>query len=222
MSSQITIDAKIRDGRGKNEARRLRAQGLLPITVYGHGDPLAASVDAKKLASIFRTGSGHNTIFSLSIDNGESPAVIIKEWETDPVKGRLVHADLFRLNMDEAMRVTVSIHILGTAVGVKTDGGLLEIQAHDLEIECLPGDIPQFISVDVTELHIGQHISVSDLKLGDKIHILNEPETVLVSVNALRQVEEAAAPGVVAGVEGGAEPEVIKKGKTDEPAKPAK
>jgi len=219
MSSQITIDAKIRDGRGKNEARRLRAQGLLPVTVYGHGDPLAASVDAKKLASVFRTSSGHNTIFSLNIDNGDAPAVIIKEWSTDPVKGKLVHADLFRLNMDEAMRVNVSLHIVGTAIGVKSDGGLLEIQTHNLDIECLPGDIPQHITVDVSELKLGQHISVSDLKLGDKIKVLNEPETVLVSVNAIRQVVEETPDAAAAPVAGGAEPEVIKKGKTDEPAK---
>ena len=218
MSSQITIDAKLRDGRGKNEARRLRAQGQLPVTIYGHGDPLTASVDAKKLASVFRTSSGHNTIFSLNIDNGDAPAVIIKDWSTDPVKGKLVHADLFRLNMDEVMRVNVSLHIVGTAIGVKSDGGLLETQTHSLDIECLPGDIPQHITVDVSDLKLGQHISVSDLKLGDKIKVLNDPETVLVSVNAIRQVAEttdaAAAP-----VEGGAEPEVIKKGKTEEPAK---
>lgn len=214
MSSQITIDGKLRDGRGKNEARRLRAQGLLPVTVYGHGDPLAAAVDAKKLASIFRTQTGHNTIFNLNLDNGETPAVIIKDWDADPVKGRLVHADLYRLKLDEAMRVTVSVHMAGTPYGVKTEGGLLEIQTHELEIECLPGDIPEHISVDVSELRMGHHISVSDLKLGDKIKVLNDPDTVLASVNALRTTEEAVTP--TAGAEGGAEPEVIKKGKTEE------
>ena len=218
MSSQIIIEAKVRDGRGKNEARRLRAQGQLPITVYGHGDPVAVSVDAKKLAAIFRTDTGHNTIFALNIDNGESPAVIIKDWEADPVKGKLVHADLYRLKLDEAMRVTVSVHIVGIPVGVKLDGGLLEIQTHELDIECLPGDIPENISVDVTNLRIGQHLSVSDLQLGDKIKVINEPETVLASVNALRAIEEAAATPTVPGAEG-AEPEVIKKGKPEEPAK---
>jgi len=219
MSSQITIDAKLRDGRGKNEARRLRAQGLLPVTVYGHGEPVAAAVDAKKLASIFRTQTGHNTIFNLNLDNGESPAVIIKDWDADPVKGRLVHADLYRLKLDEVMRVTVSVQMVGTPYGVKTEGGLLEVQAHELEIECLPGDIPEHISVDVSELKLGQHISVSDLNLGDKIKVMNDPDTVLASVNALRIVEEpTAAPAV--GAEGApAEPEVIKKGKTEEPAK---
>ncbi|HZS44361.1 MAG TPA: 50S ribosomal protein L25 [Blastocatellia bacterium] len=215
MSSQITIDAKLREGRGKNEARRLRAQGLLPVTVYGHGDPVAAAVDAKKLASIFRTQTGHNTIFNLNLDNGETPAVIIKDWDADPVKGKLVHADLYRLKLDEVMRVTVSVHLVGTPYGVKTDGGLLEIQTHELDIECLPGDIPEHISVDVSELRLNQHISVSDLKLGDKIKVLNDSDTVLASVNALRTVEETATPA--AGAEAGAaEPEVIKKGKTEE------
>ena len=218
MSSQITIDAKLRETRGKNEARRLRALGQLPVIVYGHGDPVAVSVNAKKIASVFRTGSGHNTIFNLSIDNGETPAVIIKQWSTDPVKGRLVHVDLYRLRLDEAMRVTVSVHIVGVPVGVKLDGGLLEIQTHNLEIECLPGDIPGHISVDVSELRIGQHLSVSDLKLGDKIKVVNEPETVLASVNALRAAEETETTAVE-GAEG-VQPEVIKKGKPED-TKPA-
>jgi len=212
MNELRTIEANPRSSRGKNEARRLRRQGFIPATLYGgKKDPVAISVEAKRLAAILR--AGHNTIFNVTID-GDTDSVLIKDWQTDPLKGRLLHADLIRIRLDQETRVEVPIRIVGEPRGVKQDGGLLDVVSHELEVECLPTDIPEYIDVDVSDLAVGDHISVKDVKIDPKIKILTDPDHVIASVLAPRLAEveapAAAAPEVPA------EPEVIKKGKTEE------
>jgi large subunit ribosomal protein L25 len=219
MIKDITIEAVSRDGVGKGFARRLRTKGFIPVAVYGEGgDSAAVAVDAKAIAGILRSGAGHNTIFTLSVPGMEPANVIIKDWQVDPLKGRLIHADLLRLSMTTTTRVSVPIVVVGDPVGVKIDGGILEIELREVEVECLPGDIPERIEVEVAELHIGQHVNVGDLKFDrEKIKPLTSESQIVAAVLAPRMAEEPVAAAVV--VEGAvAEPEVIKKGKTEEGA----
>jgi large subunit ribosomal protein L25 len=216
MIKDLTIEARAREGNGKGHARRLRAAGLLPIAVYGEGrEATAASVSAKDIATILRSGSGHNTIFRLSIPGAEPSTVIIKDYQVDPVKGRLLHADLLRLSMTTATRVNVPIVVAGEPIGVKLEGGILEIELREVEVECLPGDIPEAIKVEVSDLHLGKHVTVGDLIYDrDKVKVLMPPEQIVAGVLSPRMVEEPVA--VVEPEATGAEPEVIKKGKTEE------
>ena len=220
MIKDLTLDASPRDGMGKGFARRLRMQGLIPAAVYGEGlSPVAVSVNAKALAAILRSGSGHNTIFKLALEGstGEPANVIIKDWQVDPVKGRLLHADLLRLSMTTVTRVSVSIETIGEPVGVKLENGILELQMREVEVECLPGDIPEHLKVDVSNLNIGDHVTIADLVYDrDRVKVLADEHQIIAGVLAPRMVEEVVK---VEGVEGAAptsEPEVIKKGKTDE------
>jgi large subunit ribosomal protein L25 len=222
MIKDITINASLREGVGKGPARRLRAQGMIPAAVYGEGgDSVAVAVNAKQIAGILRSDTGHNTIFKLALpgSNGEPANVIIKDYQVDPVRGRLLHADLMRLSMTTATRVSVSIETLGEPVGVKTEGGILELQLREIEVECLPGDIPEHLKVDVSNLHIGDHATVADLIYDrEKVKLLADEHQIVAGVLAPRMVEEVAP--AAAPVEGeaapAAEPEVIKKGKAEE------
>jgi large subunit ribosomal protein L25 len=223
MIKDLTINASARDGLGKGPTRRLRAQGMIPAAVYGEGgDAVAVSVSAKEIATILRSDTGHNTIFKLALPNGsgEPANVIIKDYQVDPVKGRLLHADLMRLSMTTLTRVNVSIETFGEPPGVKSEGGILEQQLRDAEVECLPGDIPEHLRVDVSNLQIGDHVMVSDLIYDrEKVKVLADEHQIVAGVIAPRMVEEVAP--VVAVPEGEAagttaEPEVIKKGKTEE------
>ena len=155
MIKDLTINASAREGVGKGPTRRLRAQGMIPAAVYGEGtEAVAVAVNAKEIATILRSETGHNTIFKLALPNGddEPATVIIKDYQVDPVRGRLLHADLFRLSMTTATRVEVSIETFGEPPGVKSEGGILELQLRDIEVECLPGDIPEHLKVDVSNL----------------------------------------------------------------------
>ena len=223
MIKDITINANTRDGVGKGPTRRLRVQGMIPAALYGEGgSSVAIAVNAKEIANILRSETGHNTIFKLSLphNDGEPANVIIKDYQVDPVRGRLLHADLLRLSMTTATRVSVSIEALGEPVGVKLEGGILELQLREIEVECLPGDIPEHLKVDVSNLHIGDHVSVADLVYDrDKVKLLVDEHQIVAGVLAPRMIEE---PTVAAEVPEGeaaaaaAEPEVIKKGKADE------
>jgi large subunit ribosomal protein L25 len=222
MIKDLIITASAREGVGKGPTRRLRAIGMIPAAVYGEGqDAVAVAVSAKEIATILRSGSGHNTIFKLALPHGDGePAnVIIKDYQIDPIKGRLLHADLLRLSMTTVTNVSVSIETIGEPPGVKSEGGILEQQLREVEVECLPGDIPERLTVDVSNLQIGDHVTVADLVYDrDKVKVLAEENQIVAGVLAPRMVEEAA-PAVVApeGEAGAAaEPEVIKKGKTDE------
>jgi large subunit ribosomal protein L25 len=218
MITDITVNASSRGGAGKNDARRLRAQGMIPAAVYGGGDEsVAVAINAKELANILRSETGHNTIFKVALPNGGEPAtVIIKDWQVDPVKGRLLHADLLRLSLTETTRVSVAIETTGEPVGVKLEGGILELQARQIEVECLPTDIPEHLTLDVSGLHIGDHATIGDLVYDrTKVKVIGDEAQVIAGVTAPR-LAEAAPTAAAEAAPAGAEPEVIKKGKTEE------
>lgn len=221
MIKDITIQSHSREGVGKGFARRLRVRGMIPVAVYGEGqEPAAVAVYSRDLATILRSDSGHNTIFKLALPEQEPATVIIKDWQVDPVKGRLLHADLMRLSLTNTTRVSVSVVTAGEPVGVKIDGGILETELREVTIECLPGDIPERIQADVSGLRIGEHVTVADLSYDrDKIKVLSAPDQVVAGVIPPRLIEEvkpvAAAPEEPAS----AEPELIKKGKGEEGSK---
>jgi large subunit ribosomal protein L25 len=222
MIKDITINASSREGVGKGPTRRLRASGMIPVSVYGEGGgSVAVAVNAREIANILRSETGHNTIFKLGLPNsdGEPANVIIKDYQVDPVRGRLLHADLMRLSMTTVTRVSVSIEAAGEPTGVKLEGGILELQLRQIEVECLPGDIPENLKVDVSNLHIGDHVTVADLVYDrDKVKVFADEHQIVAGVLAPRMVEEVAP--AAAAVEGeapaAAEPEVIKKGKAEE------
>jgi large subunit ribosomal protein L25 len=194
---------------------------MIPASVYGEGEAsVPVAVNARELAGLLRSETGHNTIFKLNIPGlGEPANVIIKDWQTDPVRGRLLHADLMRLSMTVVTRVSVPIVVAGEPVGVKLEGGILEINLREVEIECLPGDIPASIEVDVADLHLGKHVSVVDLKVDrTKIRVLTSEDQIVAGVIAPRLVEEVAPAAAEAAEPAAAEPEVIKKGKAEEGA----
>jgi len=223
MIKDITINASARDGLGKGPTRRLRARGMIPAAVYGEGrDAVAVAVSAKEIATILRSDTGHNTIFKLALPqtDGEPDNVIIKDYQVDPVKGRLLHADLLRLSMTTVTRVSVSVETIGESVGVRVDGGILELQLREIEVECLPGDIPEHLTVDVSNLHIGDHVTVADLVYDrEKVKLLADEHQIVAVVLAPRMIEEptpAAAEVPEGEAAEAAEPEVIKKGKAEE------
>lgn len=222
MIKDITISASPRDGVGKGPTRRLRALGMIPAALYGEGmDAVAVAVNAKEIAAILRSDTGHNTIFKLALDSSaaEPDNVIIKDYQVDPVKGRLLHADLMRLSMTTVTRVSVPIETVGEPIGVKIDGGILELQLRELEAECLPGDIPEHLTVDVSGLQIGDHVTVADLVYDrEKVKLLADEHQIVAGVLAPRMIEEPTAAAEVpeGGAEAAAEPEVIKKGKAEE------
>lgn len=217
MKKEITVEAGMRDSRGKNEARRLRARGLVPAILYGAGkESIAISVSPKEIVKILQSSTGHNTIFSLGT-NGDTTPVMIVDWQFDPVKGNLLHLDLKRIDLTKRIRVSVPVHTQGDPKGVKTQGGLMEIVTREIEIECLPDEIPEHFTVDVVELLIGQNVRAADVPLTGTMKLLSPADTVIAHVIALRVQEEAApAEGVVEAVPAAAEPEVIKKGKKEE------
>jgi large subunit ribosomal protein L25 len=215
MRKDITITAKPRDSRGKNEARRLRAGGLSPAIVYGPGaDPVAVALNPKEVNSILRSTSGHNTIFNLNIQGKLDPVMIV-DWQNDPIKGHLLHIDLKRIDLTKRVHVKVPVHTTGDPKGVKIQGGLHEVVTREVEIECLPDDIPEQFTMDVHELMIGQSVRVGDIPLTGSIKLLSSPDTVISHVVALRATEEAA-PATEAVAATTPEPEVIKKGKKEE------
>lgn len=216
MVSEITIEAAPRTRLGKGGARQLRRAGKIPITLYGGEDKgaRALAIERRDLLEIFRGAAGRNTIFQLKVDQDAIP-VIIKDWQMDRLKGTLLHADLLRISMTKVTRVRVPVLLEGEPVGVKTEGGVLDFATHQLEVECLPADIPDRIRVDVSALHVGQHLSVKDLNVSDKIRVLEDPDRVIVGVLVAR-VEEVAAPAAAEAAP--TEPEVMKKGKAEEKA----
>lgn len=223
MIKDLTINASAREGLGKGPTRRLRAQGMIPAAVYGEGgETVAVAVSAKEIATILRSGTGHNTIFKIALpqSEGEPANVIIKDYQVDPVKGRLLHADLLRLSMTTLTRVSVSVETIGAPPGVKSEGGILELQLREIEVECLPGDIPEHLTVDVSNLQIGGHVTVADLVYDrEKVRLLADDNQIVAGVLAPRLVEEVVPAVAVPEGEAGAaaaEPEVIKKGKAEE------
>jgi large subunit ribosomal protein L25 len=213
-----TLQAEKRDGRGKNEARRLRASGRIPAVVYGVEKNKATeiSVDPKILSRILHSESGANTLIGLQMD-GSDTRVMVKEYQLDPIDHKLLHADFYQVAMDKTLTVTVPIVLKGEARGVKQQGGIVDFVNREIQIEVLPGDIPENITVDISELMLNQGVRVRDLHTeGAKWQPVSEPETMIVHVVALRAEEEAPAAEAAAAAPGAAaEPEVIKKGKTE-------
>ena len=219
MRKDITIAAEGRDARGKNEARRLRAKGSMPAVVYGGAEgATAVAISPKELSRILNSKTGHNTIFNLTLPGNAATPVMIVDWQFDPIKDSLLHADLKRIDLTKRITVKVPVVTHGDPKGVKLQGGIHEIVTREIEIECLPDEIPEQFDVNVTELVIGQNIRVSEIPLTGSMKLLSSPDAVVSHVVALR-VEEAAAPETVeAAATPAAEPEVIKKGKKEEEA----
>jgi large subunit ribosomal protein L25 len=218
---EATLEAVRREGRGKNEANRLRASGRIPGVVYGTGskgkapEGVAVAVDPKALLRILHSDSGANTLITLTLDGGQS-RVMVKEYQLDPLTHHLLHADFYQLAMDKAITVTVPVVIKGEARGVKVQGGLLDFVTRDIQVQCLPTDIPEHIDVDVTELMLHQSIRLRDLAQDPKWKPVTDGDTMLVHVVMPKAEESAAAETAEAAPAAAAEPEVIKKGKTDE------
>jgi large subunit ribosomal protein L25 len=214
MRKDITVVAEPRAARGKNEARRLRVRGQIPAVLYGAGaGPVAISVDPKEITKILHSNTGHNTIFNLDVMGTENSPVMIVDWQEDPVKSALLHVDLKRIDLTHKLTAKVPVQLTGEARGVKQQGGLLEAVTREIEIRCLPDDIPEHLTVDVTPLLNGQALRASQVPLPDGVELVAAPDTVIAHVVALRA--SAAAP-VEAAPAAAAEPEVIKKGKKEE------
>jgi large subunit ribosomal protein L25 len=214
-----TLQAVKREGRGKNEARRLRASGQIPAVVYGaeKGKAVEIAVDPKTLLRILHSESGVNTLIGLQLDGGDT-RVLVKEYQLDPIDHKLLHADFYQVAMDKTLTVTVPIVLKGEARGVKQQGGIVDFVHREIEIEVLPGDIPENITVDVSELMLHEGVRVRDLKTeGAKWTAVSEPDMMIVHVVALKIEEEPVAVDATAAAipAAPAEPEVIKKGKAD-------
>ena len=219
---EATLEAVKRTDRGKNEARRLRAAGNLPAVVYGarKGDAapegVPVSVDPKVLMRILHSDSGVNTLIKLKVDGAET-SVLVKEYQLDPVTHKLLHADFYQLAMDKVLTLTVPVLVKGEPRGVKLQGGLLDFVTRDIEVECLPADIPEHIDIDVSDLELHQSIRVRDLPPNPKWKAVSDGDTMLVHI-VMPKAEESAATAAAADAAAAApaaEPEVAKKGKTD-------
>lgn len=216
---EAVLDATVRTTIGKNEARRTRREGRVPAVVYGAAsegasrDAVSIAVDPRALLRILHSEAGANTLISLKLD-GTDTKVLVKDFQLDPITHQVLHADFFRVAMDRAIEVTIPILVKGEPRGVRIQGGLLEFVRRQVEIECLPADIPEHIDVDVTELMVGQGIRVRDVVTNPKWTSLTDGDTMLVHV-ILPKAEESAAAATEAAATT-AEPEVIKKGKKEE------
>jgi len=218
-----TLEAVKREGRGKNEANRLRAQGRIPAVVYGTAkegnrpEGVALAVDPKTLLRILHSESGANTLINLRLDGSEA-RVMVKEYQLDPITHQLLHADFYQLAMDKAITVTVPVVLKGEPRGVKTQGGLLDFVTREIQVQCLPTDIPEHIDLDVTELVLNQAVRVRDLPQNDKWKAVSDGETMLVHI-VMPKAEESAAATEAAAAPAAAEPEVVKKGKEEKDEK---
>lgn len=215
MAQALKINAELRNDRGKNAARRLRSAGHVPAVVYGGGaDAVPVSVNPRELAPILHSEAGHTSVLTMEIPGQEPVRVMLKDWQPEPVRGAILHVDFVRVTKDTRVKVKVPIHATGEPKGVKLQGGIFEFALREVEVECLPDDIPENITVDVTELTLGQNIRVSHLPVAANIKVLSDPNRVVAHVVALKAEEEVA---VVEGAEAAAaEPEVIRKGKAEE------
>jgi len=211
-----TIEAEAREDFGKNASRRLRHAGRIPGVVYGGGgQAIPLTVDPKQVGQILDSDTGHNTVFTLEI-KGRAPArVLVCDWQVEPVKGGLLHVDMLRISADTRLKLKVPIQLKGDPYGVKTEGGVLEVILREVELECLPDDIPENITVDISEYRIGRSLRAGDLPLAERVKLLTDPTRMVMHVIAPRTEEAATTAEAVEGAET-AEPEVIRKGKAEE------
>lgn len=210
---EAVLEAVRRDQFGKNNARRLRVQGRIPAVLYGGntGTGEALSVDPKQLIRILHSESGANTLITFKIDGAPDARVLVKEYQLHPTQQRILHADFYRVAMDKMLRVTVPVQLVGEAKGVKAQGGTVDFVHRELVVECLPGDIPEHITVDITELMIHDGIRVRDIDTGGRWKALSEPDMLIVHLIAPKVEAETATEAAAA------EPEVAKKGKAEKP-----
>jgi len=211
---EIILRATAREGRGKNDARRARRNGQVPVTIYGGtGEAVAALAPLSELAAILRSDTGRNTIFTVDIEGVEATEVMFADRQIDPVRSRLVHADCKRLVKGEKIEATVPLRLIGEPFGVREEAGMLEQLVREVEIRCQPRDIPEHIDVDVSNLKVHDVLHVSDIPVAEGIEILEEPDTAIATVGVVKEEPVAAAP-----LEGETpvEPEVIGKGKKED------
>jgi large subunit ribosomal protein L25 len=221
VRKDITVTAEVRTSRGKNEARRTRRAGQIPAVIYGaFQDPITVAVSPREILKIVHSNTGYNTIFNLAVKGGESTPVMLVDQQVDPVKGTLLHADLKRIDLTKRIKVSVRVHTVGEPKGVKVQGGLLEIITRAVEIECLPDEIPESFTVDVSDLMIGQSRRASDVGLAGSMKLVSASDSVIAHIVTLRAEEVPAATTEAAATPAAgtpaAEPEVIKKGKKEE------
>jgi large subunit ribosomal protein L25 len=215
VTDNNTLEAQPRTAGTKNEARRVRQGGKIPAVVYGAGqDSLPVAVDPRQVTRILNSETGHNTIFDLTLDGAKTKAMIV-DWQYEPIKGKLLHIDVKRIAMDKKLAVMVPIELVGEPAGVKQQGGILEQMLREVEIECLPGDIPSHIDVDVSELVFGKVLRVADLPHSDKFKFLTDENQPVAHVTTVKEEVVATPEAVAAEAAAPAEPEVIKKGKQE-------
>ena len=208
------IEAQVRPTGSKNANRRLRASGKIPAVIYGPGkQPVVISIDPNDVKAILHSDAGRNAIVSVSVDGAEHNNAMLKDYQLDPVRGNLIHADFLEIAMDRLLELTVSIDLIGEPEGVKLGGGIMDFVTRSVEVECLPSDIPESIKVDVSALKINDYVRVKNLQTDAKVKITSEPEIVIVTIVPPTK-EEVPVEEVVEA----AEPEVIKKGKAEEGA----
>jgi large subunit ribosomal protein L25 len=207
--SELTIEVQKREKTGKGPNRRARSGGLIPAVVYGGGkDSVAIEIDRKSMLDLMKKAGSENPIYLLKLSGSERHAMI-REMQVHPLSRQVLHIDFQRVMMDQKIRVQVPVELVGVAYGVKTQGGVLDFVTREVQVECLPGDIPKQIELDVTELHVGQHAEASGLKLPSGVTLLGDADRVIVALSHARTEE-------VEGAADRPEPEVVKKGKTDE------
>ncbi len=215
----LMIKCEKREVFGKNASRRLRREGKVPAVLYGGDEPsMHLAIQKKDIFGILRSESGENTIFKASFDS-ESRDTMIKELQTDPVTDEILHIDLILIAMDKAVRVSVPVVVAGESVGVKTEGGFVDLITREVEVECLPGDIPEHIEVDISDLHLHQSIKIEDMIFPEGVESLEDPQTLVVLIEAPTKEEEVAVEAEEEEVEvmaEGEQPEVIKKEKEEE------
>jgi len=215
------VVAKAREGKfNKNAARRVRVAGKIPAVLYGAGhEAVAIEVDPKQISRILYSETGHNTIFDVEISGATTAKAMIVDWQREPIKDQLIHIDLKRIALDKTLKVSVRVKLLGVPVGVKASGGILDQVLREVEIECLPGDIPSHIDVDVSNMNLFDVIRVSDLPHSDKIEYLDAEDATVAHVVSIREEAAPAADAEAAAAATTAEPEVAKKGKPEDAAK---
>jgi large subunit ribosomal protein L25 len=221
---EAVLEAVSRESFGRNESGRLRREGRIPAVLYGgsEGGAKTLAVDPKALMRILHSDSGVNTLISLKLEGLGDTRVLVREYQIDPVTHKLLHADFYRVAMDKLLRVTVPIHLTGEAKGIKAQGAIVDFVNREIDVECLPGDIPEHLTVDVTELMLHDGVRVRDLAADPKWKAVSEPDLLIVHLVALKVEEEparaeGAAAAVAATPAAPAEPEVIKKGKVEKP-----
>ena len=217
MLKDLTIEAEARDVTGKRASRKLSRKALMPGILYGGADlPVMFQIDPRKIDAVLHSGTGTNTLFKFSVAGSAGPTLaMIKALQQDPLTGKTIHADILRISMDKTIQVKVPIHVVGTARGVKQQGGILDFMLREVEVSCLPGDIPDRIDVDVQDLDLGKAIKVQELMISDKVKVLTDPNRAVAAVVAPAAEKAAEAAAAEAAPEAPAEPEVIKKGKAE-------